>query len=347
MLWIACTEKVAEEESIAFSLSDKMMEESGFAQAVLTDVEDELRLFGKITADNNKLAQVFPIAGGVVMSIEIELGDYVRQGQILATIRSSKVARYQKERMDAINDVVAAEKNLQVARDLFAGRLNSEKDVALAEKDLEQARAELRRMDDIFKIYNLGEDATYNITAPISGFVIQKRINRNEQIRSDMEEPLFAIADIEEVWALANVNESDIPRVRVGYEAYIRTIAFPDKEYRGSIDKIFNAIDPESKSMKVRVKIPNHDLLLKPEMNCAVSVRFKENRQLISVPSGAIVFDRSKYWVMVFRSRTDIETRQVEVDREMGNTTYIISGLKEGETVVTKNALLIYDALND
>ncbi len=313
----------------------------------MQEVKNRLLLFGKITADNNKLAQVYPIVGGMVISIQVELGDYVKQGQVLASIRSGEVASYEKERLDAQNDVAIAEKNLQVAKDLYAGKLNSEKDVLAAERELDKAKAELNRINEIYKIYSLGNGSIYNVVAPISGFVVTKKINQNEQIRSDNTEPLFSIADINEVWALANVNESDIGTVKVGYEADIKLLAFPNDIYTGKIDKIFNAIDPDTRSMKVRVQIPNPDFKLKPEMNCTVSMNYNEGKTMTAIPSSAVLFDKSKYWVLIFHDRHNIETRQVQVYRQLNDISYINSGLEVGETVISDNALLVYDALND
>lgn len=342
-----CKHEQPQEDGVAFSLSDTMMHQCKFEKAKIEKVKNEIRLFGKITPDNNKMAQVYPIVGGVVTAINIELGDYVRQGQVLATIQSTEVAQYQKEKLDAINGVAIAEKNLQVAQDMFLGKLNSEKDVAVAEKELENSKAELNRINDIYKIYNLKSGSLYNILAPISGFVITKRINQNEQLPSDMTEPLFSIAEINEMWALANVTESDISKIQVGYEAEVRTLAFPDTVYKGKIDKVFNAIDPETRSMKARIKIPNRDFRLKPEMNCTVSIHFTEDQSMVSIPSSAIIFDKSKYWVMVFKNRNNIETRQVSLYRQLGNVTYINHGIQENESIITRNSLLVYDAIND
>ena len=347
ILVFGCRTNKPAEMLTAFSMSDTMMARCEFSKARVEEVKNEIRLFGKISADNNKTAQVYPVVSGVVKSIEVELGDYVKQGQLLASIQSSEVAAFQKEKLDAINDVAIAEKNLQVAKDLFAGKLNSEKDLIAAEKELEKSKAEWERMNEIYKIYNLGKGSIYNIVAPISGFVVQKKINQNEQIRSDNSEPLFSIAEINEVWALANVNESDISKVQVGYDVTIKTLAFPDSAYLGKIDKIFNAIDPGTKSMKVRIKIPNADFKLKPEMNCTVAVNYSEKERMIAVPSSAVIFDKSKYWVMVFRDKQNIDTRKIEVYRQLGDITYVSAGLSEGETVITKNGMLIYDALND
>lgn len=348
ILCMSCGDKKQSQEvSVAFSASDTMLAKCEFFQLQPEDVKNEIRLFGKITADNNKMAQVYPVVSGIVKSIHAELGDYVKQKQVLASIQSSEVASFRKEKLDAINDVAIAEKNLQVARDLFAGKLNSEKDLAVAERELEKAKGERERINEIYSIYSLKGGSLYNVTAPISGFVVSKKINQNEQIKPDNSEPVFSIADIYEVWALANVNESDIAKIQVGYDVTVNTLAFPDIPFKGKIDKIFNAIDPLTKSMKVRVKIPNNDLRLKPEMNCTVGVSFSENKKMIRVPSSAVIFDKSKYWVMVFKDRHNIETRKVDIYRQLGDFTYIQTGLQEGETVISKNGLLIYDAIND
>lgn len=342
----ACGEK-PEETIETFTMSDTMLKKCEFYTASNQDVKNNIRLFGKIEADNNKMAQIYPILSGVVTSINVGLGDYVKQGQIMASIQSVEIAGFQKERLDAINGVSTAEKNLQVAKDLFSGKLNSEKDVAIASKELEMAKAELKRINEIYKIYNLKSGSVYNIVAPMSGFVITKTLFQNEQLRSTDPEALFTIAETKEIWAVANVNEIDISKIKEGYDVTVQTLAFPDNPYRSKIQKIYNVIDEKTKSMKIRISIPNEDFKLKPEMNCTVDVHYSENNQMITIPSSSIIFDKNKYWVMVFKNRHDIETREVEVYRQLGEISYINHGLKSGEKIISQNGLLIYDALND
>ncbi|RXK49642.1 efflux RND transporter periplasmic adaptor subunit [Aquirufa rosea] len=347
-LMLSCNmENKESTQAVAFRLSDTMMAHCEFYTADLQEVKNEIRLFGKIQADNNKLAQVYSIVGGNVIKINAELGDYVRKGQVLAVIRSGEVAGFERDRLDALGDVAVAEKNLQVARDLFKSKLSSEKDVVAADRELERQKAELARINEVFSIYNLKKGSLYNVTASMSGFIVQKEISPNEQIRPDKSDALFSIAEINEVWAMANVNESDIPKIQVGYEADVRTLSYPDDVYKGKIDKIFSAIDPETKAMKVRVRIPNASYKLKPDMNATVDVRFSEHNQMIAVPSSSVIFDKSKNWVMVFKDRANIETRQVEVYRQIGNITYLSNGLNKGEKVISQNGMLVYDALND
>jgi len=344
----ACSKDKKEKDQVnAFRLSDTMLSKCEFYQADEKEVKNELRLFGKIQADNNKEAHVYSIVGGNVTKINVELGDYVKKGQVLAVIRSGEVAGYERDRLDAYGNVALAEKNLQVAKDLFKGKLSSEKDVIAAQRDLERQQAELSRINEIFSIYNLKNGSLYNITASMNGFIINKDINLNEQIRPDKSDILFSIAEINEVWAMANVNESDIPLVKVGFSASVATLSYPDNVYIGKIDKIFTEIDPETKAMKVRVRIPNNDYKLKPDMNATVNVAYSEHDKMIAVPSSSVIFDKSKNWVMIFKSRTNIETRLVEVYRQLGDVTYTSHGLSKGEKVISKNGMLIYDALND
>lgn len=342
-----CKNKPLEENATAFSMSDTMLKKCKFYEVQYEDVKNEIRFFGKIEADNNKTAQVFSPVGGLVTSINVSLGEFVKQGDVLATIQSSEVAEFQKQKLDALNDVAIAEKNLQVAKDLFAGKLNSEKDLNAAEKELEKAKAELARINEIYGIYDIKHSSIFSIRAPISGFVINKKININEILRPDENEPLFSIANTNEIWAVAYVNESNISQIKEGYEVVVKTLAFPDTKYKGTIEKIYNVIDANTKSMKFRVRLANNDFKLKPEMNCTVSVQYSENKKLIAVPSSAVIFDKSKYWVMIFKDRNNIETRQIEIYRQLGDKTYIQSGLQENETVISENGILVYDALND
>lgn len=343
----ACKDKPKDEAVDKFELSDTMMKRCEFTEAKLMDVNNELKLFGKVTADNDKMAHVYPITGGIVAGINVELGDYVTEGQLLAIVKSSEVADFQRQLLDAKSNVALSEKNLQVAKDLFTGKLNSEKDVLASEKELEKAHAELTRINEVYSIYHLKQGSEYRITAPISGFIISKDITKNEELRSDRAEEVFVIAQINDVWVLANVNESNISKVALGYEADVQTISYEDKIFKGKVDKIFNVIDPTTKAMKILVKINNPDLLLKPEMNATINLKFSENRKLVAVPSSAIIFDKNKDWVMVFKDRKHIETRLVDVYHKLGDITYIKKGVSENEKVISKNGLLIYDALND
>ena len=179
------------------------------------------------------------------------------------------------------------------------------------------------------------------------GFIIQKDINKDMLLRSDRTNNIFDIADIKDVWAIANVNESDINQVRVNMKATVTTISYPDTIFEGKIDKIFNIIDPDTKAMKVQIDLHNPHFLLKPDMRASIKISYTEDAKMVEIPSSAVIFDKGRNFVMIYKDRNNIETRAIEVFRQVGEKTFVSSGLAEGETVITKNQLLIYDQFND
>ncbi|WP_289659350.1 efflux RND transporter periplasmic adaptor subunit [Flavobacterium panacagri] len=335
------------ETNTSFVLSDAMLKTTTTADAQTQPLKNELSFYGKITADNNKMIDVYPLVGGNVMKVNVELGDYVKKGQVLATIKSTDVADFEKQSIDAKSDLLVAKNNLKVAQELFDGKLNSESDVLQAKSEVNKAQSQLSKIQETYKIYNIKAGSIYEVTAPISGFIIQKSINQDMLLRNDRSENIFDIAEISEVWAMANINEIDINKVKLGTSASVTTLSYPDKTFHGKVDKIYNVIDPETKAMQARIKLNNPDYMLKPDMNANIKLSFNENQSMIAVPSKAIVFDKSKNFVVVFKDRNNIETRQVEVYRVVGDTTYLSSGLKENEKVITNNQLFIYGALNN
>jgi cobalt-zinc-cadmium efflux system membrane fusion protein len=348
LAFASCKKEVENPQTnTSFALSDSMLKTTTTAVAQTQPVKNELSFYGKITADNNKMIDVYPLVGGNVIKVNVELGDYVNKGQVLATIKSTDIADFEKQSLDAKSDLLVAKNNLKVAQELFDGKLNSESDVLQAKSEVTKAQSQLGKIQETYKIYNIKAGSIYEVTAPISGFIIQKSINQDMLLRSDRSENIFDIAEISEVWAMANINETDIDKVKLGIDADVTTLSYPDKVFKGKVDKIFNVIDPETKAMQARVKLQNPDYLLKPDMNANIKLSFKEDKSLIAIPSDAIVFDKSKNFVMVFKDRHNIETRQVEVYSVVGDTTYIKSGLKENEKVITNNQLFIYRALNE
>ncbi|MES2516724.1 MAG: efflux RND transporter periplasmic adaptor subunit [Bacteroidota bacterium] len=348
--WLAvgCAEKKVKKEIVeTFVLTDVMSKTTTTADAKVLPLKNQLNFYGKITADNNKLIEVFPVVGGNVIKVNVELGDYVNKGQVLAIIRSTEVADFEKQLFDAKNDLLIAKNNLKVTQELFEGKLNSERDVIEAKGQVERATSQLNRMQETYKIYNIKAGSLYEVKAPISGFIIEKHVNQDMLLRSDKTDNIFDIAQINEVWAIANVNESDINQVKLGENASVTTLSNPDKVFSGKVDKIFNIIDPETKAMKVRIILKNPNYLLKPEMRATIKLSYTENRSMIGIPSEAVIFDKSKNYVMIYHDKNNIETRQVEVFRQVGEITYILSGLKENEKVINHNQLLIYDAIND
>jgi membrane fusion protein, heavy metal efflux system len=298
-------------ESKTFVLSETMLKTITLDTVQQRPVNGALNLNGKIVADENRLVEIFPIVGGNVIEVDAELGDQVKKGQVLATIKSGEVAEYDRQLIDAQSDVLVAQKNLAVKQDLYNSKLSSDRELISAQKELEKAEAGLKRITETFSIYNFNKQSEYRLKAPINGFITNKNITRDMTLPAGHSESVFAVAELDEVWAIANVYESDIARIREGMDVVITTISYPGEQIRGKIDKIFSVLDPETKTMRVRVRIPNKDYHLKPEMLASVKAIYHENKELPAVPSSAIIFDNSRQFVMIFKDRYNIETREL------------------------------------
>ncbi|MEJ7684062.1 MAG: efflux RND transporter periplasmic adaptor subunit [Segetibacter sp.] len=96
-----------------------------------------------------------------------------------------------------------------------------------------------------------------------------------------MGDNLFTISDLKDVWVMANVFEADIPKVKEGYAVKVTTLAYPDKVFYGRVDRVSEVLDPEDKALKVRVKLENQDMMLKPEMFTRVIVTNEEKIKLL------------------------------------------------------------------
>ncbi|HEY1872748.1 MAG TPA: efflux RND transporter periplasmic adaptor subunit, partial [Chitinophagaceae bacterium] len=173
-----------------------------------------------------------------------------------------------------------------------------------------------------------------------------KQVTNNMSIRTDNANSLFVISDLKNVWIWANVYESSINSVHLGDEVAINTLAYPDKQFTGKIDKIMNVLDPTNKVMKIRVILPNPDYSLKPEMFASVTVANKTQQQSLCIPSTSLVFDNSQYYVLLYKSQKDVRITPVQVTSKYGDKTFITGDIQQGDKIVGSNTVLIYQALN-
>lgn len=311
------------------------------------EVADELTLNGRVTFNQEQVARVFPIFGGTVTEVSAEIGDHVRKGDILAVIRSGEVADYEKQKKEAEQQLVIARRNLQSVQDMFASGMASERDVLQARQELGNAEAEEKRITEIFSIYHLAGKSLYLVKAPVSGFIVEKNINKEMQIRSDQNDEMFVISGLENVWVMADVYESDISKVHENAPVRITTLAYPGKEFTGKIDKVYNMLNDESKTMNVRVKLTNENYLLKPGMFTNVSVISRSSdKQLPRIDSHALVFENGKNFVVTVDAGGKLAIKEVEVYRQLSKECYLSSGVQEGDRILNKNVLLVYNALN-
>ncbi|MEB0261610.1 efflux RND transporter periplasmic adaptor subunit, partial [Mucilaginibacter sp. 10I4] len=329
-------------------VSDSLQKMIKIDTAKSTPMKDELTLSGEVSFDENKVVKVFPFTSGQVMEVKVSLGDKVVKGQTLAIIRSADVAGSYTDLSATKSDLAINKRQLEQAEYLYKNGISSERDYTEAKENYNKAVAANSKVRDQIAINgggNTSASGSLIIKAPGSGYIVEKNISAGNFIRPDNASSLFTISDMKDVWIWANVFESDIAKVKKGYDAKITTLAYPDKVFSGKIDEISSVLDPDNKVMKVRIALENKEMLLKPEMFTNVLVSNKDMQTSIAIPASSVLFDNSKYFVVVYNSKCDLQVRAVTMIKTVDDITYISSGLKAGEKVISKNQLLLYNAL--
>ncbi|HYM94045.1 MAG TPA: efflux RND transporter periplasmic adaptor subunit [Chitinophagaceae bacterium] len=332
----------------AFILTDSIAKRLEIDSVLNSSVVKSINLTGKVGFNEDRVARIFPLVSGIAQNVNVMLGDYVQAGQVLATLRSSEMAGYSTDLITAETNVKVAKESLDAAADMYKSGLLSSKDYLAAQSNYQQANAFLIKAQRILNLNGGSTNGSMVVKSPISGFVVEKNLISSMAIRPDNTSNLFTISDLKDVWVTANVYESNISFVQTGDSVTVTTISYPEKIFHGKVDKIMNVLDPTNKVMKVRIVLPNPGYLLKPEMFANVTIFSKKEtgEKMLSIPSNALIFDNSQYYVLVYKSNSDITIRPVIVGSTTGERTYIQSGLKQGERVITSNALLIYQQLN-
>ena len=347
----SCEEKAVADtnDNKPFTLSDTMLNMIKTDSVKMCGVSDELQLSGEVSFDENKLFKVYPRSSGQVIQSSLTLGDKVSAGQTLAVIKSADVAGNYADVSSADADITIAKREMENQESLYKSGIASEREYNEAKQDYEKAMAAKRKITSQIEI-NGGRGATasgtYALTAPVSGYVVEKNVNQGDFIRTDMGSSLFTISDLKDVWVWANVFEADINKVKEGTAVEVTTLAYPDKVYTGKIDKISEVLDPDNKALKVRVKLNNPDLMLKPEMFAKVTVNNVQNEQAICVPTTSLIEQNGKTFVVVYNSRNDMKIAEVDVMKTSGSKTFINSGVTPGQQVITDNELLVFQQLS-
>ncbi|MBB6107334.1 efflux RND transporter periplasmic adaptor subunit [Mucilaginibacter lappiensis] len=335
-------------ENLPVTVSDSMARMITIDTAKTTAMKDELSLSGEVSYDDNNVIKVFPFAGGQIQEVKVSLGDKVTKGQTLAVMRSADIAGNYTDLTATRSDLAIAKRQLEQAEYLYKNGISSERDYTEAKENYNKAAAASTKIQQQIAINgggNTSASGSLVIKAPESGFIVEKSITAGSFIRPDNSGNMFTISNMKDVWIWANVFESDISKVKVGYTAKVTTVAYPGKVFIGKVNAISSVLDPDNKVMKIKIVLPNTDMLLKPEMFTNVVISNNDKAQSVAVPAKAVIFDNSKYYVVVYNSKSDLKVREVSVIKTVDDVSYISSGLNAGDKIISKNQLLFYDAL--
>lgn len=342
----SCHHNNEQQKDTRFEVTDSLL------KSLVTDTVKEasaitqITLTGSIAPDENKMVKIFPLVSGVAQDVTVQLGDVVHKGQTLATLRSAEMAAYTKDFIASESDIKNTRRILESTQDLYKSGLASQKDLEQAQSDYQKALAEGKRAGAVISI-NKSNANGYEIKSPLTGFIVDKNINSNTQVRADNSQSLFTVADLSTVYVLVNVYESDISKIQTGDPVKVTTLSYPDKVFEGQIDKIDNMLDPDNKVMHARIKINNPGNILKPGMFANILIRAKSGENLPVVNANALVFDNDKNYVIVIDGKAKVHVQLVVVAKTVEDRAYISNGLKPGDQVVGSRQVYLYESLKN
>jgi len=320
-------------------------------------IDDTLLTTGRIAFDEGRVGHVFSPVTGRVVRIHAQVGEHVAKGAPLATIESPDLGDALSDLNKAQADLIAAEHDYGRQKTLLEEHAASVSTVEHSEDNRRRARAEVERARQKANLFHAGRvdavNQTYTLTSPIDGEVLARNINPGIEIQGQYGagsgQELFTVGDLDKVWAMGDVYESDLARVRVGAAAAITVLAHNDRVFDGTVDWVSGALDPATRTAKVRCVLDNRDRALTPEMYATMKVSV-DPRRALAIPREALVQLGEYRVVFVERGQTDARERFARVPVEVdfaapGAWLPVTRGVEAGQRVVVSGAPMLQQRL--
>lgn len=345
-------------------------EQSGIIEVQAAELSNEpnvIRAPGKVTLSDRGTWRVGVRTDGMVMLVNVGLGDYVRKDQVLARYHADEVrdtrAQYRtalSERERAEAAVAQAQRNYDRAKTLLDLKAGSAQQVEMARQDLERAQAEVRKADiEIDRTKDLleddlrvpanppaGSDETADlvpIRAPEAGYIIQKNVTPGKTIDRNTE--TFVIGDLTHLWVIASINEKDIAEMHAGQRAMVFITGFPNDHFTGKLANLGEEFDPVTRAMRVRIDLNNPGIRLRPEMLASVQIEARGSKPQLTIPLDAVQQVNDQDVVFTKKSDDRFEVRPVRISEPVNGRVVVMDGLKPGDMVVTRGAFVVKSQL--
>jgi cobalt-zinc-cadmium efflux system membrane fusion protein len=337
--------KVAPDVDISLFAVDHQ-EQFPLATAVEHVTSSELVVTGTVMPDVARAVPVISLVSGRIVSIHARLGDNVKQGQLLLSVRSDDVSGGFSDYRKAVRNEILARTQLERAEDLYKHGAIALNDLQVAQTAEDLAKVDVETTSEHLKLRGSDLDhptGVVAIMAPVSGVITDQQVTNAAGVQSLGTAP-FTISDLSHVWIVCDVYENDLPNVRVGDIAEIRLNAYPNRVLKGPISNIGAVLDPNIRTAKVRIEVRNPGLM-RVGMFVKATFRGQTTEVHTTVPASAIMRMHDRDWV--FAPAPDKKFRRVEVvsgDVLPNNMQEIISGIQPGQPVVT-NALVLEHAI--
>ncbi|MDR1119599.1 MAG: efflux RND transporter periplasmic adaptor subunit [Dysgonamonadaceae bacterium] len=286
----------------------------------------ELSLYGVIQANERTAHSLVSHINGRIEQLHVNFtGENVRKGQVLASVYSPDWLNAQQELLEAIKIGSAQPAILQAAREKLRSWKLTDTQIAAIEQS--------------------GKVSPFvDIIADASGVVIAKNVEEGDYINPGSI--LFKLADLSSVWAMFDAYEADLPYLKIGNKVEYTLQSLPGKTFRGNITFIDPVLDKTTRTARIRVETPNSGLQLKPEMyaHATVNAILQQSGHPIVIPKTAVLWTGKRSIVYLKQAHTNVlafTLREIEIAATPGHSYIVLSGLSEGEEIVTSGAFTI------
>ncbi|MFZ6844194.1 efflux RND transporter periplasmic adaptor subunit [Undibacterium sp. RuTC16W] len=308
-------------------------------------IERNIHVPGSIEADAARLIKITPPVSGRIIQMYKTLGDSVKIGDPLFSIDSADMALAYSDASKTQTALSLARRNLQRQKELADAEISARKDYEQAESDFLQANSDAERtrarLSQLGTSLSAGAGHHYQLRSPIAGKVIELTGSQGS-FWNDANVPLMTIADLSTVWLVANVQEKDASLLFMGQTAKIILNAFDNDVVEGKVRYIGDILDPETRTIKVRVAIDNRSGRFKPGMFAKVILSGSAHRAS-AIPLTALVQNGFNTRVFVEKSPWNFEPRIIKTGAQIGDKIEVVSGLQSGERIVIKEGVLLND----
>jgi len=326
--------------------------ESLRAQIQVTEVaqqelSDTLRVAGAIEFDEQSLNRIGASVTGRVTQLHAVLGQLVQKGQPLAQIHSSELSAAQLSFLKAKSATELNRRNVDRAQTLFQADVISAAELQRRQSEYEIAAAEMRASQDQLRVLGMTSeaieqlaksgaiDSNANVVASLSGVVVERKVVPGQVVQPS--DALFVVADLQRVWAVAQVPEQQVFQVQVGQKVRIEVPALNKQEIVGRLIFVGQTVNPETRTVLVRTELDNAKGILKPAMLATMLIDSAPSPRIV-VPHGAVVREDDQDFVFVEVSPNTYRLAPVKLEAERNGVRIVTQGLKTGQRIVSDGA---------
>jgi membrane fusion protein, heavy metal efflux system len=300
---------------------------------------------GELKVDERAYAEAGTPLPARIVRLVAEPGQWVRRGQVLAELQSAELGRARADHAAARARADLASQTVERKRGLAEERIVSRGELQRTEAEAAEAEAEVRATTAALAALGVsgrasGDLSRFSLPSPLSGTILERRAVQGQS--ADPSQPLFRIADLGRLWLVVQTPERDAVRVREGAAAEITLAALPGVKLRGTVDWVGREVDPHSRTIPVRIVLPNEGGRLKPGMFATAWISTGgEGENVVAVPATALQRMDDQWVVFLPQGEGRFEVRPVERGRDLGDEVAVLSGLKPGEKVVDEGAFIL------